>query len=123
MRGGCIKFCHQYVLVEKLSIGKRNEFSVWAKLLENGIDVYPALVDDKGIDGLVGFNGISYEVQIKSGSNWNNPRGISFEICSKHPRRIFIIYNYTEKEFIYLTGKQITQEKEWKKTSIEQKTQ
>jgi len=100
--------------VERLSIGKRNEFSVWAKLLENGIDVYPSLVDDKKIDGLVGFNGRYSEVQIKSGETWNNPRGISFEVCSKNPRRIFIIYNYLEKKYIYLTGKQITLEKTWK---------
>jgi hypothetical protein len=105
-----------YVSMERLSIGKRNEFSVWAELLKNGIDVYPALVDDKGIDGLVGVNGKSFEVQIKSGSSWNNPRGISFEICSKHLQRIFIIYNYTEKKFIYLTGQQIIREKEWKDT-------
>ena len=79
--------------MERLSIGKRNEFSVWAKLLENGIDVYPSLVDDKGIDGLAGFNGRYFEVQIKSGQSWNTPRGFSFKTCSKNPKRIFIIYN------------------------------
>ncbi len=102
--------------MEKLSIGKRNEYSIWAKLLENEIDVFPSLVDDKGIDGLVGFDGNYFEIQIKSGNNWGNQRGFTPEACSKNLKRIFIIYNYTEKKCIYLTCKQILEEKEWEGT-------
>ncbi|MEW6722402.1 MAG: hypothetical protein AB1324_04015 [Candidatus Micrarchaeota archaeon] len=103
--------------MEKPNIGKRNEFSVWARLLEYGIDVYPSLVDDKKIDGLIGLNGHYFEVQIKSGKEWNRPRGFSYEICKKNPNRIFIIYNYTKKAHIFLTGEDILKEKEWKETT------
>lgn len=41
----------------KLAIGKRNEFAIWGYLLGEGFDVFPSLVDDKGIDGVVGYNG------------------------------------------------------------------
>jgi len=47
----------------KLAIGKRNEFTIWGYLLGEGFDVFPSLVDDKGIDGIVGHNGRYFEVQ------------------------------------------------------------
>jgi hypothetical protein len=100
---------------KRIGIGKRNEFVVWAKLLVSGIDVYPSLVDVKGIDGLVGYNGRYHEVQIKSGANWGGQRGISYDICKKNPKRIFIVYNYAEEKMIFLTGKQILQETEWRR--------
>lgn len=100
----------------RISIGKRNEFSVWAKLLEEGIDIFPALVDDKGIDGIIGYKENYFEVQIKSGKKWENPRGISYEVCVNNENRIFIIYNYTLKEIRFLTGRGILNEPEWQKT-------
>lgn len=71
--------------VSKMSIGKRNEFLVWAKLIEAGFDVYPSLVDDKGIDGIVGANGKYFEIQIKSGANWVNQRGFKKEVLEANP--------------------------------------
>ncbi|MBN2422376.1 hypothetical protein JXB41_04050 [Candidatus Woesearchaeota archaeon] len=102
--------------MSKVKIGKRNEFVMWALLLQNGIDVYPSLVDDKGIDGIVGYNGKLFEVQIKSAENWYNHRGIAYETCKQNPDRIFIIYNYSKKELRFVTGKQIIKEPEWQKT-------
>lgn len=97
----------------KLAIGKRNEFAIWGYLLGEQIDVFPSLVDDKGIDGIVGFNGRYFEVQIKSGENWNNQRGLSRAAVSHNPARIFLIYNTTKDEVRYFTGQQILDEVEW----------
>lgn len=100
----------------KLAIGKRNEFAIWGYLLGEGFDVFPSLVDDKGIDGIVGDEGRYFEVQIKSGVNWNNQRGISRAAVSKNPDRIFLIYNTTVDEVRYFTGRQILDEVEWKES-------
>jgi len=97
----------------KLAIGKRNEFAIWGYLLEAGFDVFPSLVDDKGIDGIVGHNGRYFEVQVKSGVNWNNQRGLSRAAVSMNPERIFLIYNTTADEVRYFTGQQILAESEW----------
>lgn len=97
----------------KLAIGKRNEFAIWGYLLGEGFDVFPSLVDDKGIDGIVGHKGRYFEVQIKSGENWNNQRGLSRAAVSQNPERIFLIYNTTEDEVRYFTGQQILDEAEW----------
>ncbi|MNJ32501.1 hypothetical protein D3C77_271670 [compost metagenome] len=97
----------------KLAIGKRNEFAIWGYLLGEGFDVFPSLVDDKGIDGIVGHNGRYFEVQIKSGENWNNQRGLSRTAVSLNPERIFLIYNTDEDEVRYFTGQQILDEAEW----------
>lgn len=98
----------------KLAIGKRNEFAIWGYLLGEGFDVFPSLVDDKGIDGIVGHQGRYFEVQIKSGENWNNPRGLSRSAVSKNLDRFFLIYNTTEDEVRYFTGQQILDEPEWR---------
>lgn len=97
----------------KLAIGKRNEFAIWGYLLEAGFDVFPSLVDDKGIDGIVGHNGRYFEVQIKSGENWKNQRGLSRNAASANPDRIFLIYNTVADEVRYFTGQQILDEVEW----------
>jgi hypothetical protein len=97
----------------KLAIGKRNEFFIWGYLLSEGIDVFPSLVDDKGIDGVVGYNGRYFEVQIKSGENWSNQRGLSRESVSHNPERIFLIYNAKQDEVRYFTGAQILDEPAW----------
>jgi hypothetical protein len=98
----------------KLAIGKRNEFAIWGYLLGEGFDVFPSLVDDKGIDGIVGHEGRYFEVQIKSGENWNNQRGLSRAAVSVNPDRIFLIYNTVEDEVRYFTGRQILDEAECK---------
>lgn len=100
----------------KLAIGKRNEFAIWGYLLGEGFDVFPSLVDDKGIDGIVGHKGRYFEVQIKSGENWNNQRGLSRAAVSVNPDRIFLIYNTVEDEVRYFTGRQILDEAEWQKS-------
>ena len=97
----------------KLAIGKRNEFAIWGYLLSEGFDVFPSLVDDKGIDGIVGYNGRYFEIQIKSGINWSNQRGLSRDAVSVNPERIFLIYNTTADEVRYFTGQQILDEAEW----------
>lgn len=97
----------------KLAIGKRNEFAIWGYLLGEGFDVFPSLVDDKGIDGIVGHNGRYFEIQIKSGENWNNQRGLSRAAVSLNLERIFLIYNTTVDEVRYFTGQQILDEAEW----------
>ncbi|MGF0335060.1 DUF4365 domain-containing protein [Ectopseudomonas toyotomiensis] len=100
----------------KLAIGKRNEFAIWGYLLAEGFDVYPSLVDDKGIDGIVGYKGRYFEIQIKSGENWNNQRGISRAVVCENPNRIFLIYNTTEDEVRYFTGQHILDELEWQQS-------
>jgi len=99
--------------VSKMSIGKRNEFLVWAKLIEAGFDVYPSLVDDKGIDGVIGVSGKYFEIQIKSGANWVNQRGFKKEVLEANPTRIYLVYNYTINEFRYFTAQQILEEVFW----------
>ena len=99
--------------MHKLAIGKRHEFVIWARLLQEGFDVFPALVDDKGIDGIVGFEGKYKEVQIKSGKNWTNQRGLSVEALSRNVERIFLIYDYTKDEVRFFTANEILSEKEW----------
>ncbi|MEB0092934.1 hypothetical protein RHM65_18405 [Pseudomonas sp. CCI4.2] len=100
----------------KLAIGKRNEFAIWGYLLGEVFDVFPSLVGDKGIDGIVGHEGRYFEVQIKSGENWNNQRGLSRAAVSVNPDRIFLIYNTLEDEVRYFTGRQILDEAEWQKS-------
>lgn len=100
----------------KLAIGKRNEFAIWGYLLEAGFDVFPSLVDDKGIDGIVGHKGRYFEVQIKSGENWNNQRGLSRAAVSVNPERIFLIYNTSKDDVRYFTGQHILDEPEWQQS-------
>ncbi|MCP1501192.1 hypothetical protein J2Y86_005899 [Pseudomonas migulae] len=99
--------------MHKMAIGKRNEFRIWAWLIDEGFDVYPSLVDDKGIDGLVGCNGRYFEVQIKSGMNWANQRGVGTASLSVNPDRIFLIFNYAIEEVRFFTARQILEEVEW----------
>lgn len=100
----------------KLAIGKRNEFAIWGYLIGEGFDVFPSLVDDKGIDGIVGHEGRYFEVQIKSGESWNSQRGLSRAAVSVNLDRIFLIYNTVEDEVRYFTGRQILTEAEWRKS-------
>ncbi|KVV02283.1 MULTISPECIES: DUF4365 domain-containing protein [unclassified Pseudomonas] len=100
----------------KLAIGKRNEFAIWGYLIGEGFDVFPSLVDDKGIDGIVGHEGRYFEVQIKSGESWNSQRGLSRAAVSVNLDRIFLIYNTVEDELRYFTGRQILAEAEWRKS-------
>lgn len=100
----------------KLAIGKRNEFAIWGYLLEAGFDVFPSLVDDKGIDGIVGHKGRYFEVQIKSGENWNNQQGLSRAAVSVNPERIFLIYNTSKDDVRYFTGQHILDEPEWQQS-------
>ena len=102
--------------MEKMSIGKRSEYQIWAKLLGSGIDVFPSLVDDKGIDGIAGYQGRYYEVQIKSSASWTGQRGITVWKLRGNLDRIVIIYNYAEDELRYFTAKQILKERKWHKT-------
>lgn len=52
-----------------LLYGKRQEFKAIAKLLENDLDVYSTLVDDKGIDCIIRLNSKRYlDIQIKARS-------------------------------------------------------
>jgi hypothetical protein len=100
----------------KLAIGKRNEWTIWAWFMRDGFDVYPSVVDDNGIDGIIGYKGKYFEVQIKSGKNWNSQRGISKENLESSRERIYLIFNYTEDDVLYFTADEILREKEWKES-------
>lgn len=100
-------------MINKLAIGKRNEFAIWGYLLADGFDVFPSLVDDKGIDGIIGYKSRYFEIQIKSGENWSNQRGLSRSVVSINPQRIFLIYNTDIDDVRYFTGQQILDEPEW----------
>lgn len=102
--------------MHKLAVGKRNEFKVWAWLIDEGFDVYPSLVDDKGIDGIIGVNGKYFEIQIKSGKSWSNQRGMGKAQLSKSLERIYLIFNYTTDEVRYFTAQQILNEPEWQES-------
>ena len=99
--------------MHNLALGKRNEFKVWAWLIDEGFDVYPSLVDDKGIDGLIGVDGQYFEIQVKSGKNWLNQRGISKSHLEKSLSRIYLILNYTTEEVRFFSAQQILNEPEW----------
>ena len=102
--------------MHRQGIGKRYEFMIWARLLKEGFDVYPSLVDDKGIDGIVAFEGTYYEVQVKSARNWRDQRGIDLERLNKNLERIIVILNQTTDQIRYFTAADVLAEDSWAET-------
>lgn len=102
--------------MHKLAIGKRHEFLIWARLLQAEFDVFPSMVDDKGIDGIVGYRGKYFEIQIKSGENWANQRGFGEAGLRVNPERIYVVFNYTADEIRYFRADQILSEEAWQES-------
>jgi len=82
--------------------GKASESIVFGALLQEGMDVYPALVDDQGIDAVLRSpNGKFYwDVQIKSSASWQGIRAWS-DIDAKS-NYILILFNSEKWEIIWL---------------------
>lgn len=80
------------------SFGKRVEYTVIAKMLRAGLDVYLPMVDDKGIDCLVRKNdGSVAEIQIKGRSrNCGISSAGRFSAISIQPRPNYYIIFYSE---------------------------
>lgn len=82
------------------SYGKRQEFIAMATLLEKGFDVYPALVDDMGIDCIVRINSKRYvDIQIKARSNKTKTlrqRAYFPQIAIVEPRENYLFMLYSE---------------------------
>lgn len=79
--------------------GKSSEYFVYSRLMEAGFDIYPAIVDDKGIDCIIRLDENKYlDIQIKSSSkDANQPRNFAY-ISTFEPRE-----NYF---FIFQPGKE-----------------
>lgn len=99
--------------MHRLAIGKRHEFMVWARLLKEGLDIYPSLVDDKGIDAIVGHESRYFEVQVKSAANWTGQRGFKLQTLQKFPHRVFIVSNHSTGEIRFFTSCDILNEPAW----------
>lgn len=80
------------------SFGKRVEYTVIAKMLRAGLDVYLPMVDDKGIDCLVRKNdGSVAGIQIKGRSrNCGISSAGRFSAISIQPRPNYYIIFYSE---------------------------
>lgn len=84
---------------DSASYGKRQEFKAIAKLLGEGFDVYPTLVDDQGIDCIVRINANRYlDIQIKARSIEKcllKDRGFFPQLSIPKPRDnyFFILYS------------------------------
>ena len=80
------------------SFGKRQEYSVIARLLQEGLDVYMTLVDDQGIDCVVRKDPKTYyDIQIKARSKGCEPydtgRFAAMTIIDPRPNYYFIFYS------------------------------
>ena len=84
-------------------IGKASECIVFGALLQEGIDVYPSLADDQGIDGVIrSKDGQFYwDLQIKSGSNWNGIR--AWTDMATNRNFILLLFNSEAWEMIWLS--------------------
>jgi len=85
-------------------------------MLKAGFDVYPSLVDDKGIDAVIGYKGTYFEVQVKSAGSWTGQRGFDFRILQKNTKRIFVVVNHAIDDIRYFTAYDILNEPAWKET-------
>jgi len=80
------------------SFGKRQEYSVIARLLKEGLDVYMTLIDDQGIDCVVRKDSKTYyDIQIKARSKDCEPydagRFAAMVIINPRPNYYFIFYS------------------------------
>ncbi len=80
------------------SFGKRQEYSVVARLLKEGMDVYMTLIDDQGIDCVVRKDSKTYyDIQIKARSKDALPidagRFAAMTIVDPRPNYYFIFYS------------------------------
>lgn len=80
------------------SFGKRVEFTVIAKMLKSGLDIYLPMVDDKGIDCLIRkSDGTIAEIQIKGRSKNCDIRNAGrFAALSIEPRPKYFLIFYSE---------------------------
>lgn len=83
----------------KASFGKRQEYSVIARLLKEGLDVFTTLVDDKGIDCVIRRDAKTYyDIQIKARSKDCAPYDAGrFAAMTIEPRANFFFIFYSEQ--------------------------
>lgn len=81
------------------SFGKRQEYSVVARLLQEGLDVYMTLVDDQGIDCIIRKNSKKYyDIQIKARSKDCSPKNAGrFVPLTIEPRQNYYFIFYSEQ--------------------------
>ncbi len=100
--------------------GKRMEYFIISKMLEQNLDVYIPLVDDIGIDAIVRKNDKSFvQVQIKARSNEVKDGNAALFAGITHPERenyFFILYSqrldvmwiFSSTEFVKLARRNKT---------------
>ncbi len=72
--------------MNKLKKGRFGEYFVILKLIEKEFDVYPSLVDDKGVDMVVrNANGVYIEIQIKSVWSERNAEWFQIQTQNENP--------------------------------------
>lgn len=94
---------------ESLTFGKQQEFAVIAALLSRGFDVYPTLVDTKGIDCVVRLSQRTYlDVQIKARSR-KAKQPTTFATMDIVPRAnyFFIFYTESKQTFWVIPSKEL----------------
>lgn len=78
------------------SFGKRMEFQIMAQMLQEGLDIYRPLVDDKGIDCLLRReDGSIAEIQVKARSDeiGAGNAGLFANIdCAPRPQYWYVLY-------------------------------
>lgn len=100
-------------LADKIKSGKMAELKVMYKLLRSGIDVYPPLVDDKGIDFIARIetdNRTEYfEFQVKSVKGYNLHLGVKEEYFKRENIILVLCYMHENKpdEFFFQTAQQV----------------
>lgn len=84
--------------LDSVTKGRIAEQRMIAVLLENGLRVFQAVADIKGIDcGIVGANNHFYPIQIKSRSNFSD--GDLVDVRRFHPDMFIIVYEITTRNF------------------------
>ena len=106
--------------LSRLQQGKYKELRVISELLELGLDVYPAAVDDQGIDCVVrvphGDQVAYYDVQIKGYRGYNRVVGVYRKALEQQsPNYLLVLAFFHETkpdEVFFLTRDQVLQLKD-----------
>jgi hypothetical protein len=96
------------------SFGKRQEYTVIARLLKEGMDVYATLVDDQGIDCVIRKDPKTYyDIQIKARSKDCKPydagRFAGMTIANPRSNYYFIFYSQQVDKFWVMPSIEVVQ--------------
>jgi hypothetical protein len=91
--------------------GKAAELQVVGLLTDASLDCYLTVVDDQGIDVVIRIDRPDspryFDVQVKSGRNWQAIRG-SISALGKRKNALLILFNSSERELLWLDSAAIS---------------